>query len=644
MSKEIREATRRGSFLLFLFLGFVLVFLIINQVATQYIASHFGSKEYFQPFSWLLWFVKYSKTNPDFFNGVMYKTTGAIVFASIVFALTKLFLYKDAESYSDVHGSAKWAEKKDIEKMGLLDQQSGVYIGAWKDPATEEIKYLKHNGPEHILAFAPTRSGKGVGLVIPTLLGWEGSCVVLDIKGENWELTSGYRQRQGQKVLRFDPVSESGGVGYNPLEEIRLDGIYTVADVQNVAGIIIDPDGKGLDDHWAKTGYALLTTMILHLVYKAKKEGFEANLSQLRALINDPTEESVKDTLNKWVDYKHYWLDENGKKRFDKNETIIEWITDPVVAVGAKEAANKPENELGSVVSTVVSNLSLYDDPILKKNIAKSSFKIKDLMGQKYVSVADKNGEIQEVEKNPKDAPVSLYLVIKPSDMNRLRPLVRIILNQILTILVGDMKFEQGQQKVEYGNRLLLMLDEFTSLGKLPIFETALAYMAGYGIKAYVIIQDLTQLYKAYTKDEAIISNSHVRIAYAPNKVETAELLSKMTGQTTIVKTVRTKSGKRGSLVLDQTSENYQEVQRPLLTVDECMTLPGAKKDSSGKVTEPGDMLVFIAGNPVIYGKQILYFLDPVFRERATIQAPKESDKLIKENDLWQNQDVLMAV
>ncbi|MBN2721481.1 MAG: type IV secretory system conjugative DNA transfer family protein, partial [Campylobacterales bacterium] len=518
--------------------------------------------------------------------------------AFVLFAIIKFFFYRQAKSYDDVHGSAHWAKEAEIEKMGLINQSKGVYIGAWENKKTDEIKYLKHNGPEHILAFAPTRSGKGVGLVIPTLLAWEGSCVVLDIKGENWELTSGYRKSRGNKVLRFDPVSQSGGVGYNPLEEIRLNSIYTVSDAQNISSIIIDPDGKGLEDHWAKTGYALLTTMILHLVYKAQKEGFTPNLSQLRGLINDPAKDSVKEVLKEWIEYKHY-MDENG-----------DWITDPVVAVGAKEAANKPDNELGSVVSTVVSNLSLYDDPILKQNISKSGFKIKDLM------------------KNQHQAPISLYLIIKPSDMNRLRPLTRVILNQILTLLIGDMKFEQGQQKIEYDHKLLLMLDEFTSLGKLPLFETALAYMAGYGIKSYIIVQDLTQLYKAYSKDEAIISNCHVRIAYAPNKVETAELLSKMSGQTTIVKTVRTTSGQRGSVILGHISENYQEVQRPLLTIDECMTLPGAKKDNNGKVTEPGDMLVFIAGNPAIYGKQILYFLDPIFSKRSKIQSPTESDVL----------------
>ncbi len=611
-----KDTGKRVVFLSFLFILLIIAILMINQIATQYVAAAFGYDivlgkpifgHIYEPFHWVIWTFQFGSTHKQFFNLVIIKAGTAMIGVIILFVVMKLLLYRQAKSYDDVHGSAHWATKNEIEKMGLLNQQKGVYIGAWQDPKTNTIKYLKHNGPEHILAFAPTRSGKGIGLVIPTLLAWEGSCVVLDIKGENWELTSGYRQSTGNKVLRFDPVSQSGGVGYNPLEEIRLNSIYTVSDVQNIASIIIDPDGKGLDDHWAKTGYALLTTMILHLVYKAQKENITPNLSQLRGLINDPTKDSVKEVLNEWIEYKHYIDKETG-----------EWVTDPVVAVGAKEAANKPENELGSVVSTVVSNLSLYDDPILKKNISNSDFKIKDLMG--YVE-----------ENNP---PVSLYLVIKPSDMNRLRPLVRIILNQILTILVGDMKFEAGQQKVEYANRLLLMLDEFTSLGKLPIFETALAYMAGYGIKAYIIVQDLTQLYKAYTKDEAIISNSHVRIAYAPNKVETAELLSKMTGQTTVVKTVRTTSGGRGSVVLGHISENYQEVQRPLLTVDECMTLPSAKKDSSGKVIESGDMLIFIAGNSTIYGKQILYFLDPVFSKRSKIAPPKQSDSLfLKKNN-----------
>jgi len=597
---------------------FLFLIVLINAIATQYVASKMGYHDalgesifgdFYNPFGWFFWAVQFTRldgnTYGEFFKWVYVSVAGGLILTLLIFAVGRLIFSRKAQAYKDVHGSAHFADKKEIESMGLLDQPAGAYIGAWKDPKTNAIKYLRHNGPEHILAFAPTRSGKGVGLVLPTLLAWEGSTVVLDIKGENWELTSGWRQKYAKnKVLKFDPVGEEGGAKYNPLEEIRMNSIYTVSDAQNIASIIIDPDGKGLEDHWAKTGYALLTTMILHLIHQAQREEFTPTLSQLRGVLNDPTKGDIKEILEEIINYPHI------EEKTEDGTPTGAWIPHPVIAVGAKEAMNKPDNELGSVVSTVVSNLSLYDDPVVAGNISSSDFKISELMKH--------------------ENPVSLYLVIKPSDMNRLRPLVRIILNQILTLLVGDMKFENGQQKIEYNHRLLLMLDEFTSIGKLPLFETALAYMAGYGIKAYMIVQDLSQLYKAYTKDESIISNSHVRIAYAPNKIETADLLSKMTGQTTIVKTVRTSSGNRGSLVLSNVSENYQEVQRPLLTPDECMTLPGAKKTSDGKVKEPGDMLIFIAGNPVIYGKQILYFLDPTFSKRAKVHSPKTSDSLRK--------------
>jgi len=174
---------------------------------------------------------------------------------------------------------------------------------------------------------------------------------------------------------------------------------------------------------------------------------------------------------------------------------------------------------------------------------------------------------------------------------------------------------------------MLLLLDEFPSLGKLDVFEESLAFIAGYGMKAYLIIQDISQLWTAYGKDESIFSNCHVRVAYAPNKVETAELLSKMAGTTTMVKQNHVFSGSiYGSQSNIQTST--QETQRPLLTADEVMRLPAATKDAKGNVTEPGDMLIFMAGQTPIYGKQILYFMDPVFSARAKVPAPEKSDVL----------------
>ena len=160
-----------------------------------------------------------------------------------------------------------------------------------------------------------------------------------------------------------------------------------------------------------------------------------------------------------------------------------------------------------------------------------------------------------------------------------------------------------------------------------------MAFVAGYGIKFYLICQDLNQLKSrenGYGPDETITSNCHVQNAYPPNRVETAEHLSRLTGQTTVIKEQITTSGRRISAMLGQVSRTIQEVQRPLLTPDECLRMPGPKKDAAGGISEAGDMVVYVAGFPAIYGKQPLYFKDPVFAARAAVPPPKVSDTTSK--------------
>jgi len=193
------------------------------------------------------------------------------------------------------------------------------------------------------------------------------------------------------------------------------------------------------------------------------------------------------------------------------------------------------------------------------------------------------------------------------------------------------MAFDKGQPKANYKHRLLMMLDEFHSLGKLEILQESLAYLAGYGIKCYLICQDINQLKSretGYGHDESITSNCHVQNAFPPNRVETAKHLSKLTGQTTVTKEQITTSGRRTSALLGQVSRTIQEVQRPLLTADECLRMPGPVKDANGMIEKPGDMVVYVAGFPAIYGVQPLFFKDPVFKARASIPAPPQSDKI----------------
>ena len=578
------------------------VFLIILATtwgATQYVAwslayqaqlgppwfELFGTPIYYPPALFWWWYFYEAYAPPIFAKGGIIAASGGFIAIAVAIGMS-VWRAREAKNVA-TYGSARWAEKPEVKAAGLLDPD-GVVLGRY------DREYLRHDGPEHVLCFAPTRSGKGVGLVVPTLLSWGASSVITDLKGELWALTAGWRQKHAKnKVLRFEPASTSGGVCWNPLDEIRLGTEYEVGDVQNLATLIVDPDGKGLDSHWQKTAFALLVGVILHALYKAKDDGGTATLPSVDAMLADPN----RDIGELWMEMATYGH--------------VDGQNHHAIGSAARDMMDRPEEEAGSVLSTAKSYLALYRDPVVARNVSRSDFRIKQLMHE--------------------DDPVSLYIVTQPNDKARLRPLVRVMVNMIVRLLADKMDFEGGRPVAHYKHRLLMMLDEFPSLGKLEIMQESLAFVAGYGIKCYLICQDINQLKSretGYGHDESITSNCHVQNAYPPNRVETAEHLSRLTGQTTVVKEQITTSGRRTAAMLGQVSRTYQEVQRPLLTPDECLRMPGPKKNAQGEIEEAGDMVIYVAGYPAIYGKQPLYFKDPVFSARAAIPAPKVSDRL----------------
>lgn len=496
----------------------------------------------------------------------------------------------------NLHGSARWARKDEIEKMGYFAGQ-GVYVGGWFDEKKQSLLYLRHNGPEHVLCFAPTRSGKGVGLILPTLLSWPGSSLTLDIKGENWALTSGWRKSQGHRTLRFEPADPTGsGCAFNPLDEIRLSSLEAVQDAQNIALMLVDPNGKGLEDHWTKAAFAFFSGLILHCCVMVRhKEKRMPTLQELTLMMSDP-DRTMQELLDEMMGEDHAALFREFAPDADAR---VGEACHVFIASSAREMASKAENEASGVLSSALVNMALYRDPIVNINTCRSDFHIHDLMNL--------------------DEPLDLYLVVSPEGIDRMRPLLRLVVDLIIRRVCAKMEFADGTSKAGYRHRLLLLLDEFTSLGKLPIVEKAIAYIAGYGGKMYIIVQDTKQLNNAYGKDNAIMANCHVRIAYAPNDPETAELLSRMTGKTTVVEKKTSVSISKGGR---SRSVNIAETARPLLTPDECSRLPGAEKTIDGRVTKPGHMLVFTAGQPPIYGMQILYFKDPVFSGRSRMAIP----------------------
>ncbi len=181
--------------------------------------------------------------------------------------------------------------------------------------------------------------------------------------------------------------------------------------------------------------------------------------------------------------------------------------THPVVREKAQEMLNKEEKELSGVLSTAKTALALYCDPLVAKHIVSSDFRIMDLVNH--------------------EKPISLYIVVPPPQKKRLRPLVRLIFTMIVNRLTERLEFHGSKQKY-HRHRLLFMIDEFPTLKKMEVFADALSYMAGYGLKAYLVTQDLAQIVEEYGPNESVVSNCQVRVAFAPNKYETAELLTRI--------------------------------------------------------------------------------------------------------------------
>jgi type IV secretion system protein VirD4 len=520
---------------------------------------------YYPPaFFW--WWYFYDAYAPLIFieGAVIAASGGFIAIAAAI--LMSVWRAREAQSV-DTYGSARWARQDEVRGAGLLGPD-GVVLGKLKD------NYLRHDGPEHVLCFAPTRSGKGVGLVIPSLLTWQGSAIVHDIKGENWQLTAGFRARYG-RVLLFDPTNPNSSA-YNPLLEVRR-GEWEVRDVQNIADILVDPEGSlEKRNHWEKTSHALLVGAILHVLYAEK----DKTLAGVAAFLSDP-KRPIESTLAAMMKTAH--LGDAGPH--------------PVIASAARELLNKSDNERSGVLSTAMSFLGLYRDPIVAKMTRRCDWRITDMVSGKR--------------------PATLYLVVPPSDINRTKPLIRLILNQIGRRLTEDLQAKTARHK------LLLMLDEFPALGRLDFFESALAFMAGYGLKSFLIAQSLNQIEKAYGPNNSILDNCHVRVSFATNDERTAKRVSDALGTATEMRAMKNYAGHRLSPWLGHLMVSRSETARPLLTPGEVMQLP------------PADEIVMVAGISPIRGQKARYYEDQRFQERILPPPATSTSIAVKDDDEW---------
>jgi type IV secretion system protein VirD4 len=562
----------------------------------------------------------------------------AIVFG--IFVAHRLARYN--KGMDGLHGTAHFAERDDVDKTGFINAPGhkpvGVIIGsvmldskgkvihphhkqynnrykpifirgkglryfqkypkrdgnnrpmyAVKKSIVRSIELMRDGGNTHLFAFCPTRSGKGTGMVIPTLLTYPFSVMVNDPKGEAYALSAGFRQAAGQDIVKFQPACTDGsGARWNPLDEIRIFELYDVSDAQMIMSMACDPKGEGLEDYFDKAGYEFLTALALHVRY-AEKDG---SLAGVAYFLGDPNWDSDKQMYTHMMGAEHdkegkmKWIDSNGKPT----------KTHPMIANAAKTMLNKEDKDRSGVLSTAKSLLSLYLDPIVAMNTSHSDFLVRDLMTGKK--------------------PVSLYYVVGPADMERLVPLTRLFYALFIRRNAAEMEFSGGRSVANYTHPLLMIIDEATSLKKLPILQEALGYVAGYGIRMFMLVQDITQVEELYGDKQSFDSGAETRIVYAPNKIETAEKLARMSGKTTVTEENASNSRDIIGIKAGSVSLSTSKTARDLVTADEFLML------------HDQDVVVFIKGQPPVYGRKAFYYENPVMLGRAKILAPAQSSRL----------------
>lgn len=711
MGDEENLRARRKAFL------YTLITFLVLLTATQWYATYsvaadchynpvldwgrtIGDHHIYAPWAYYMWSNNelLQKKIPHILDNYSYYST--IVF---LFSMLLLYFLNKSMQVKTSHGTASFATKSDIDKSDLglyasknggvytykkvpaislfghtlmkkkkIVKDSGVVVGI--NPYTHHL--MLHDGVEHILLMAPTRSGKGVCTIVPTGLIWKHSIFFFDPKGELWSLTSGYRKNfLHQKVLKFQPLCTDGsGARWNPLAEINYRTTEELIDTQSIVSVMVRPDGeqKGGDSFWPDSAAALLNGVILHLLYKHDKEGLPLPCpTDIMSFLSSPGK-STEELFTGMRDYPHITVeeflelpkkDENGKPLKDENgieihyknpfkEIYGEYIKDfspfvrefgcPVKSIDEirvmilHKMELKEKIEWGTVDENGMPNRKPYHFLLTHPKVAETASNMLNGAEQTRASIMQTAQTSLAIYQDPvvqsnmavsdfairdlldPQQEVSLYLVMEVKDIQTVKPIARLFIQLLCSKLIRDMKFETDPKKPKpKKQRLLLMLDEFPQLGNMKCIELALAICAGYGIKMCIVCQDVNQLNKEYTKDNSIGSNCHLHIYFTPNIDSggaTAEAISKTLGE----KTIDSVSHSDGGGGFAKGSNSISQTGRKLMTPDEVSHMSSEKE------------LVFVAGHKAIYGDKLRYYLVPWLLKRTQVPRPAISDHVTR--------------
>ena len=594
---------------------------------------------------------------------------------AVLFLLTAIVLLyvqnmmKSSKPTGLRHGSARFDTDEEVLNSGLVVRDLGEFYKSGSTGVSlgmaviknkkgkEELVYLiEKSFNEHILCYAPSRSGKGVGLVIPSLLLWRDSSITLDPKGENWDLTSGWLSKNGHKCIRLDLGAPY--FRYNPLSELKPTSIDLPDEVRRMVGVITSTGGKGGGDNkfFEDQAKDLLTACLTYLIItyhspNAAQEQIVSKLKKVKPNITlydlavylsgidprtgatfepelDEEDQPIKSALE--VQYEELALYQKNYLHhayIKEQEESFKQVGEFIEASGRKflQMAVQSEKTFSNIVSSADQNLAIFKLPIIKSITSISDFKLKQLVD---VYERDENDNLTEIPNQP----TSLFLVNPPKDelTGKTDGVIKIILqNLFISVLyeTGLRTRDEKNPKNPYGwtkRAVLCMLDEFPKLGKFEIMEKLLADAAGYGAKFYLIAQSDKQINQAYDKENSIFAGTQHKVIYRPADIDTAKSLSEILGNYTYVEevfNVNDSGGKGVDIIkMKSGSKNWSESQRALMTPEEIYS--GMKDDHA----------IILSKSHKIYGRKLKYYEDPYLKECAKIPAPKLEEKSMSED------------
>ena len=517
----------------------------------------------------------------------------AIVIAIIVYFLLVYVRTLHDEKDKDFLNSGKWATLKEIKSYGLLDD-SGVVIGQSEDAyvvgsmqggsckltVRRTGQIIRYNMNVCAMVLAGSRLGKGVSTVVPTLMDFKYSVITVDPKGENFEITGGWRMLFSY-VYKYCPVSKES-LCFNHLMEIDKDNAFR--DANMIAQILTAPSNpeSNADPHWQETAKVLITATILHCLcsdYEDKSlPGVYKYLSSANLNPNDKGD---------------------AKKKLLKNMITSRHCTKEIhssICSYANQILAAADEEMGSIFSSALESLSIFNDDKVAFTSRTSDFCLDDFKYSK--------------------TPISWYMTIPFADLDRLKSLLRLNIEFVCRKFSQDAT-SHGKEVLK--NRILFLIDEFPTLGKMEVIETFAGILNGYGISFLWICQSKSQIDKLYGQNAPILEHCRFIWTYAISDHNVAEYFSKRVGNEGVIKQNTSTSGSRYDFGMNNISVSNDITERPLITPTEIETLPC---NSGLLITQGGYSYLF---------KKVAYYSDPRYMDKAKLPVPSKRKDLLKQ-------------